>query len=215
MTKNKSKAPAKEKSKGTDRKKDLKKATKAVAKVTANDVPTMSFEEEKVDTVVAEVVKTPEVAEEVVETEVVAEVPREKNIAEVQADYVENMKSKIAELNKAKADWLAKNAEEMAANKKEAELKAAEVSEEITEEPLEKISEEVVGDITPAKPSQEEFLERYLKIRGSYTDINQYELSNYGFDIAVLDSHTTYVVGRFTMSRTFIGAYWSVVEQKK
>jgi hypothetical protein len=212
--------------------KDLKKASKSAAKV-AIEFPSQEKIESKVEEVAVEVaseVVAETVAEAVVEAvvEAVAETPtpvKEKSVAEVQQEYVDKVKNQIAEANKAKADWLAKIAEERqvaeamkAKDEADAKAKAEEEAKAEAEAPKEVVSEttEIPAEVeaAPEMTTQEAILDKYLKTRGSYTDINHYELANTGFDTHALDSNLTCVVGRFTLTRPYVGGYWNVTEKK-
>jgi len=192
--------------------KDLKKASKTAAKVVSIDFTSQEEVAEVSNIEVAsEVVAAAEtVTETVTETvvEAVVETPsvvREKSVAEVQQEYVDKLKNQIAEANKAKADWLVRITEE---RKVAEEMKALEV--EASKETIPEAPAEVAQEMN----TQEAILDRYLKTRGSHTDINHYELANTGFDIHALDSNLNCVVGRFTLIRPYVGGYWNVTEKK-
>jgi hypothetical protein len=186
--------------------KDLKKASKTAAKVVSIDFTAPEEVAEVSNIEVASEVVVETVTETVVEA--VVETPsvvREKSVAEVQQEYVDKLKNQIAEANKAKADWLVRITEE---RKVAEEMKALEV--EASKETIPEAPAEVAQEMN----TQEAILDRYLKTRGSHTDINHYELANTGFDIHALDSNLNCVVGRFTLIRPYVGGYWNVTEKK-
>lgn len=203
------------------------KQEEAKAPIFIEDKSELKVIEEKPEPMVSEE-KIEPVAE--VKTEAPAVEPGVTNPAVLQESYVDSIKEKIAAANKAKADWLAKMREEKLVDegmkkieeqeKKEAEpvAEVENTSEVGNDLPLgEEVKEEIKTEESPLsdfEAKQEAILESYIKVRGSYTDINHFELANTGFDIHSTGSNLEHKVGRFTMRRMYVGAYWNVTENK-